>query len=995
MKSSSTFALKSLYGLFLILVLITASQAVFAQPNADKSKPAAPATQKMDEGYTAKIKEYTTEKFFLTELVDHLPASDKVPTPEKILGYIAGAPNKLTYTKDLHRYYRELEKASPRVRVFVLPEKSEEGKEQFLVLISDEANLAKLDHYKEITSKLADPRKITDADAEVLINEGKPFYWASGSIHSTETGSCEMLMELAYRLVVEDSPFIETIRKNSIVMITPVLEVDGRDRMVDLYNWRKANPGKPSPSLIFWGKYVAHDNNRDSNGMSLVLSRNQMRSFLEYHPQVLHDLHESVPYLYTSTGTGPYNPALDPLVIDEWHALAYKEIEEMTKRGLPGVWTHGFYDGWATNYMLFIANGHNSIGRFYETFGNGGADTTERTVGDQSRRDWYRPNPPLPRAKWSMRNNTNYQQSGILFAMHEVATEKNRFLKNFYIKSKRAVAKAANEGPYAYIIPGDTPRPVEAADLVNLMRLSGVEVQTSTKEFTAGGQKYATGSYVIRMDQPYSRWADALLDTQYYNVNDPRPYDDCGWTLGALRNVNTVRVTDKAVLDAPMTLITSDVKIRGKVEGSATVVYIINHNTDNTLMSLRYKLQDVKMQAAEDSFKIGEKQFNAGSFIIKSEGNPSDLKQRLETNAADLGFTALAVDKIPEVKTHELAVPHIAILHTWTNTQNDGWFRMEFDKLQIPYKYISVHELRDNTNLKDKYDVIIFPPVVGGNNAQSIVNGLPMRGDPIPWIASDITPNFGFSPDQTKDIRGGIELRGMVNLQRFIEEGGLFVPITTTASLMIDYGITTGISIQAARDLRAQGSIYNASFVDRKSPIAYGYGDSLQIYFNTAPLFQVNLLGGGGFGGGGLGGNQNERVSGRGSLTDPDVVQAMPRATNLGSSPTDTPFGFGAQTMPVNLRPRVVLRFATDEKSLLVSGLLAGGSELAGKPAVVDVPVGKGHVVFFATNPMWRHQTHGEFFLLFNAALNFNNLGAGISAPPQRQTTTTNDDDDH
>ena len=148
-----------------------------------------------------------------------------------------------------------------------------------------------------------------------------------------------MLMELAYRLAVEDSPFIEAIRKNVIVMITPALEVDGRDRMVDLYNYRKANAGKPAPGLIFWGKYVAHDNNRDGLGLALALTRNQMRTFLEYHPTVLHDLHESVPYLYTMTGTGPYNAWLDPLAIDEFQLLAYHEIEEMTKRGVPGVWT--------------------------------------------------------------------------------------------------------------------------------------------------------------------------------------------------------------------------------------------------------------------------------------------------------------------------------------------------------------------------------------------------------------------------------------------------------------------------------------------------------------------------------------------------------------------------------------------------------------------------------------------------------------------------------
>ncbi|MBA3320594.1 MAG: hypothetical protein H0T45_03990, partial [Pyrinomonadaceae bacterium] len=629
---------------FFCALLVAANS--FAQPASSIVAP----TARNDEGYTAKIKEYTTAAHFTTELVDHLPASERVPSPEKVLGYIAGTPNKLTYTKDLHRYFRELAKNSSRVRVFVAPEKSEEGREQLLVAVSDEANLVKLDRFKEITARLADPRQTNDAEARALINEGKPFYWASGSIHSTETGSPEMLLELAYRLAVEETPFIQEIRRNSIVLITPTLEVDGRDRMVDVYNYRKANPGKNAPGLLYWGKYVAHDNNRDGLGMALALTRNMMRTFLEYHPQVLHDLHESVPFLYTSTGTGPYNAWLDPIVIDEWHILAYHEVNEMTKRGVPGVWTHGFYDGWAPNYMFYVANGHNSIGRFYETFGNGGADTIERTVAQQSQRDWFRPNPPLPRVKWSLRNNVNMQQSALLLAMNYTAQNREKFLHNFYLKSKRAVAKAANEGPSAYVIPGNQPRPVEAAEMVNLLRLMGVEVQRmkgelSVKDQKDKEQKFPAGSYVVRMDQPYSRMADMMMDTQFYNANDPRPYDDTGWTLGVMRNVPTVRVTDKGVLNAPMELIKEDVRVRGRLTGAnnAGSAYVINHNTENTLATLRYQLKETKISVAEETFKVGAQDFNAGSFIIKTEGNSTDLRRQLEAAVTDLGLTAVGV----------------------------------------------------------------------------------------------------------------------------------------------------------------------------------------------------------------------------------------------------------------------------------------------------------------------------------------------------------------
>jgi hypothetical protein len=957
---------------------------VFAKPAFSQSPKPQPA-QPVDKDYTESIIKNTTEKFFLTELVDHLPASDKIPTPAKILGYPIGTPNKLTYTKDQYRYYRELEKTTPRIKTFVAPEKSEMGKEQLLVVVSDEANIANLSKYKEITAKLADPRRINDEDAKQLIADGKAIYWASGSIHSPETGSPEMLMELAYRLAVEETPFIQAIRKNVIVMITPTLEVDGRDMQVDLYNYRKANEGKRAPNLLYWGKYVAHDNNRDSMGMALVLSRNQMAHFLDYHPTVLHDLHESVPFLYTSTGTGPYNAWLDPIVINEWQMLAYHEIDEMTKRGVPGVWTHGFYDGWAPNYMFYVANGHNSIGRFYETFGNGGADTQDRVVGQQSNRDWFRPNPPLPRVKWSLRNNVNMQQSALLFAMNFVANNKDRFLNNFYLKSKRSVAKARAEGPAAYVLPADDTRPNEAADLVNLLKMQGCEVHRADKEFEIKDGKFPAGSYVVRMDQPYSRMADMLLDTQYYNVNDPRPYDDTGWTLGPLRNVKTVRVKDEKVLDASMTLINGPAKVAGKIEGSGKAGYVVNHNAESAIAQLRFRLKDVKIMAAEDAFKIGERSFNAGSFIIKTEGNPADLDARVKKEATDLGVTAVAMDKLPEVAQHPLAAPRIALVHTWVNTQDEGWFRIEFDRLGIPYDYISDQVIGRTPNLREKWDVIIFGPTRG--TAQSIVRGVPKRGEneaPIPWKKSDLTPNFGLCPDQTDDIRGGMGLLGMANLQRFIESGGLFITIGSNSAVPIDFGITEGVSIQEARQLMARGSVYNATFADRKSPIAYGYDEKLAVYFNPA-----SALGGLGFGGGGnpLGQQQpGQRPTGRGGLADPDVVQGRSPVTTPppAPSPDGIPEEFrrqlAGQLPPPEMRPRVVLRFA-EEKSLLVSGMLAGGSELANRPAVIDLPVGKGHVVMFANNPMWRHQTHGSFSLLFNAALNFDHLHVGRAAP--------------
>ncbi len=1002
-----------------VCLLVLCALPALAQKAPKKAKSPAPTAaavpQKIDQAYTAKIKEYTTEPFFLTELVDHLPASDTVPSPDKILGHIIGAPNKLTYVKDINAYMRDLEKASRRVKVFSIG-KSEEGREMILVAVSDEEHIANLDHYRDITARLADPRRTSQAEADKLIAEGLPMYWASGSIHSPETGSPEMLMELAYRLAVEESPVIQNIRKNSIVLITPVVETDGRDLEVDVYDYRKENPGKPAPPLVYWGKYVAHDNNRDGIGMALALSRNMMGAFLGFHPTVLHDLHESVPFLYVSTGMGPYNAWLDPLTIDEWQKMAYVDVEGLTRRGVPGVWTHGYYDGWAPNYMFYVANGHNSIGRFYETFGAGGADTGERTVpATSTSRTWFRPNPPLPRVNWSLRNNINLQESGILIAMNGVATNRTEYLSNFYLKSVRSVKKAANEGPAAWVIPGDDPRPGNAADLVNLLRMQAVEVDrlnaaTEVPVNDTKKEKFPAGSYVVRMDQPYSRMADMLLDVQYYNITDPAPYDDTGWTMGPTHNVATVRITKPDILSAPMTLLTGPAKPGGGVSGASSApAYLIAHNADNILATFRFKLKDIKMFAAEAPFKADGRDYNPGSFIVKADGNPGDLRARLESEASALGVTVTAAASVPPVAMHELAVPRIAIVHTWTNTQNDGWIRVAFDRTEVPYDYISDQKLKDISDLRSRYDVILFSPV--GGTAQRIVNGSAGRGGaPIPFKKSALTPNIGDAPDQTDDTRGGMELQGLFNVAKFIENGGLFITITGNASIPIDYGLVEGVSIQQVPDLQARGSILESVIADKLSPIAYGYGDRLAVYFNQGPVFSVAAggrggRGGGGGGRGGRGGRggataDNEgraRPTGRGGPTDQDTPQGRP--LEMASPPRGQAtagedsqlgemgggggggFGRGGAAVPPEMRPRIVVRFAP-ENELFVSGMLAGGRELAGTPTVVDVPRGKGHVLMFANNPMWRSETQGSYFLIFNAALNYDHLTAGLQPAP-------------
>jgi hypothetical protein len=897
-----------------------------------------------DVAYTEAIRKNTTEPRFLTELVDHLPASSRVPSPLQFNGYIAGAEGKLTYAADVHRYMRALESASPRVKVFSVG-KSEEGREMIVVAVANEETIASLDRYRDITRKLADPRKINEEAAQALIASGKPMYYLTGALHSTETGSPEMLMELAYRLAVEETPFIRAIRDNIIVLITPVLEVDGRERVVDLWHYREKNPTLPTPPPVYWGHYAVHDNNRDQISMGLALSRNMMKAYDDFHPQVMHDLHESVPFLYISTGTGPFNPALDPLMIDEWHRMGFHEMDELTQRGLPGVWVHGFWDGWAPNYLFWLGAGRNTIARFYETFGNRWPTTEKRVVRGASDRTWFRQNPALPTVMWSLRNNVNYQQSGVLFALHDMAGNRSRFLERFWTMGKRAVAKGTSEGPAAWVLDGSQKRQGQLRDLLALMQRQGIEVHQADEEFSLTTNwppnksdkkpepvKFAKGSYIIRMDQPYARLADTLLDVQYVR-GDEKVYDDTGWTLGLLKNVSVQRVANPDVLKTkmhPYTFTPSDTKSSDKV---------IRNNAEIELVRLRFANPNAKLAVADEEITFNKIKYPAGTIV--------------------------ADDAVTNIKSHPLRTPRIALMHSWFTTQEEGWWRLALESMGVPYEYISTQNAAIDLNLRSKYDVILFPPV--GRSPQDLVNGYP-GGPALPWKTTALTPNLG-GVDETDDMRPGLGLSGVANLQRFVEDGGVLVTSRDTSVMAIEYGLARWVRVVDTTKLKAPGTIVQGVVTDKTHPIAHGYDDKIALYFSGSPVFKVGLRDDP---------PADARPSGRGGKDDPDVPQGRayveiperPKAAPGEQGfqvPEDAPWNSEAFQPRVEDRPKVIVSFA--EKDLLLSGMLEGGDEIAGKPAVIDSPRGKGHIILMAINPMWRMNTSGLYALVMNAVM--------------------------
>jgi Zinc carboxypeptidase len=951
--------------------------------------------QPVDEDYTARIQKYTTAPTLNSPLTNYLPASSSVPTPAKVLGDVAGAPDMLPYAEDVYRYFRLLEQSTSRVKVFTIGH-TEEGREMIAAAIADESLLAKMKENDARLAKLADPRTIglNDQTAAELAAQSFPIYYITGTIHSPETGAPTALMELAYRLAVDNARYIQYIRTHMIVLITPVVEVDGRDRMVDIYRWHKAHPGDNWPRLLYWGHYVAHDNNRDAMGMTLALTNNVLNTYLNWHAQVLHDLHESVPFIYDNTvGDGPYNAWVDPILADEWAALGWNNVQQLQSFGMPGAFTHGDFDTWSPGYLMFLAAMHNGISRLYETFGNGGADTEKRILSpDEYSRTWYRPNPPYPTVEWSQRDNNNYEETALLSTISYFAQNARHFLDDFYLKSKRSIEKPSTSGPAAYVLRADEGALNRQLQLLKVLQAQHVEISRLSEEARAKvpptrnretgkdeGQKtetFAAGSWVIRMDQPFSRAADALLDRQYWAPDDPQkhPYDDTGWSFGDLFNARAVRVTDAAILAAKMEQVNELRSATGKGEEQTGTksIFAVNNSGQVSLLPLAYALKPAVVSIAEKAFDDRGHHFQAGTLLV-SNADASALRQALAE--FDLRGNWLAAQ--PKIASHRAATPRIAFLHTWLYTQTEGWWRMAFDKLHVPYEYINTQTAAREPDLRSKYDVIIFAPV-GRVSTLQIVDGLPMWGNALPWQKTELTPNLG-RLDETADMRPGLGFAGVAHLKEFVENGGLLITSEDTAQFAIAEGLAPGVFVAPPKGTKVDGSVLEAVLVDKQGPLGYGYSGDLAVYSKDGMAFTV----------GEMVVNRNiltekeyKRPTGRGGPEEEDAPEGR---VNDRPAPLPSPKPWEATPIneeqarnnplliPKEDRPKVIFRFA-EKKRLLLSGLLEGGDAVAERPIVVDAHLGKGNVLLFANNPVYRGETLGSYAMVFNAILNFDCL---------------------
>jgi len=931
--------------------------------------------QKQDPSFAKNYKEWLPNPKLGSPLVDHLPLVDGIPTPKDVLGYHIGAPRKLTYYADQLRYYRALAAATPRVKVETIG-RSDEGRELVVVWVTSEANMNALAANRKNLATIADPRGKTPEQIAALIRTTKPHYHLMGGLHSGETGPSEMLMEMVYRIATETSPVISQIRNNLYVSITPVADADGRDRNVDWFyrnlelglsnvplpppdtsratpavrdSIRNA-PSRNTPPVPYWGKYAYHDNNRDIN-IVLVQMRTIVDWYFTAHPPIMHDLHEALPLLYTYSGAAPQNPNLDPLLFAELPWFANWELAQMTKYGMPGVFTHAFMDGWSPGYLGSVSYNHNGLMKMYETQSGRDPDTAKAVKRDTTKtdftttpargpggagggpgggagavptgrgggqdREWYRGIPigKEDSANFTRRANTNYMQTGVLSALQLASMFPATVLENFYVKTRNSIEEGKTKAPFGYVIPVQRDM-TRAAELVNILRIQRIEIGVASQSFKVDSVSYPAGSYVIKRDQPYGRLAKNLLEKQRYPDARLNTYDDSGWTMGPAMGLNVVEVSDPAILKVP----TTDVGIailKGSVAGSGSAGVAIAHNGSNNMITFRYRLKQVPMKVAEKSFTVDKVEFPAGSFVITDGAQAAAARSAAEA----LGLTGAALSAVPAVPMHEADLPRIAIYSQWSGTQNLGWYRLTFDKFEVPYDLIYKEQLVQG-NLRSKYDVIL---TAEQNMSKRTVMAKPSE-KPVPYLKSDKYKFLGMY-GESADITGGFGQKGVDAFGAFLEAGGTLIAVGDAARLPIDFGWAGTVEKVTIAGLRAQRPLVQGEIVRPEHPVFYGYAGK------TIPVKYV--------------GGQPFRVG----VADEENVLA---------------------------------RYVGGNASVL-SGLMEGADSLKQKPFAVDIPRayhGQGRVILFSNNPIYRWQNHGEFNMVFNSLINWNDVVGTKSETP-------------
>jgi hypothetical protein len=841
-----------------------------------------------------------------------------------------------TYAQ-LERYWKRLAAESDRLTLVDIG-RTEEGRSQWMAIVSSPENLRRLDHYRDISRRLALAEGLTDAQARALAAEGKAIVWIDGGLHANEVLGAQQLIETVYQLVSGTDEETQRFLRDVIVLAVHA-NPDGHELVADWY-MRERDPARRTLNGIprAYQKYVGHDNNRDFYMSSQAETINMNRIlYQEWFPQIVYDHHQTGPpgtVMFAPPFRDPFNYFLDPQIPVSIDLIGAAMHARFALEGKPGVTMRSgsTYSTWWNGGLRTTAYFHNQIGLLTETIGSP-TPTDVPFIPERQIPSADLPNPIAPQ-RWRFRQSIDYSvtanravidaasryREALLFGSYRMGKNSiERGNRDSWTVSPRDLAAAGasrGRGEYerqfrdparrdarAYILPSDQPDFLTATKFIDALLKTGITVHRATAAFSVGGKAYPSGSFIVKTAQAFRPHVLDMFEPQdhpddvpYPGAPPTPPYDSAGWTLAFQMGVKFDRILDG--FEGPFERVDRVAPSAGGVTGPATVAgYLLSHHQNDGFTAVGRLLE-----AGENVFwpkdrSLGDTSGGMGAMYVPSRPQTRAILDKI---AGDLGLTFTGIATAPSGAALRLKPVRIALWDRYGGSSASGWTRWLLERYGFRFDVIYPQSI-DSGELRGRYDVVILTDEAL-LDARDVSEG----------VADRVPPEY-------RRAAGSLTTaRSLPQLKQFVEQGGAVIAVGRSTAIGAALGLPVSSALvmgngDAARPLRPQeyyvpGSVLRVS-VDNTTPLGYGFESQVDVFFDNSPVFRLD-----------------DRPS-----------DALARVAWFSS--------------------RTPLR----------SGWAWGQQYLENGVAVVDARLGRGRALLFGPQITFRAQSHGTFKFLFNA----------------------------
>jgi hypothetical protein len=857
------------------------------------------------------------------------PPAAPITTPQQEFGASIGDDYFLATYTQLEEYWKTLDRQSDRMQLVDIG-RTEEGRAQWMAIISAPENLKQLDRYKDISRRLSLAEDLTDDQARALAAEGKVVVWIDGGLHASEVLGAQQLTETLRFL-------------RDVIVLAVHANPDGHELVANWY-MREREPTLRTMAGLprAYQKYVGHDNNRDFFLSSQAETINMNRIlYKEWFPQIVYDHHQAGPpgtVMFAPPFRDPFNYVFDPLIPSSIDLIGAAMHARFALEGKPGVTMRkgSNYSTWWNGGLRTTAYFHNQIGLLTETIGSP-TPIEIPFVPDRQLPSADLPYPIAPQ-RWRFRQSIEYSVTANRAVIDAASRYRETLLFNIYRMGRNAIQRGSQDtwtfsprrlagvrpsaaargalatsayeqlkaphlrDPRGYILSADQPDFLTATKFIDALLKNGITVHRATAAFTVSGRKYPAGSFVVKTAQAFRPHVLDMFEPQDHPDDIPYPggpptppYDSAGWTLAFQMGVKFDRVLDG--FDGPFERVSTVSHPSGGVIGvEQPAGYLVSHHQNDAFIAVNRL-----MKAGESVFWPSDRRVTGapdGAGVMYVPRRAATLPV-LRKAAADLGLTFTGIAAPPQGSALELRPVRIALWDRYGGSSPSGWIRWLFERFEFPFERVYAQAL-DAGKLSSRYDVII------------------LASDASLSRALDEPPEPGRLPTEYRGTTGVISRAlTLPSLKQFVEEGGTLIAIGGAASIGTTLGLPITNHLTAVESDGTERPLTREAFyvpgsvlrirVDNTTPLGYGFEPEADVFFDNSPVFRLT--------------------------SDPAARRV---AWFMGASP-------------------------------LRSGWALGQSFLDGGAAVVDAQLGRGRVLLFGPEITYRAQPHGTFKFLFNA----------------------------